>query len=634
MTGKKANNLYLAPLFKIGHIYKMKKAVLLGLVCMASLATQSYSQTPTYRTCGTPTLVNQLLQSNPDFANNRKQIEDFTTSFAASNNANNKAVITIPVVVHVVWNQSNENISDAQVQSQIDVLNKDYRRLNTDASNTPSAWSSIAADCNIEFCLATVDPSGAATNGITRTQTNVTAFSINSDNIKFSSQGGYDAWDRNKYLNLWVGDIGTGLLGYAIPPGGPANTDGVVIHYKYFGTNGTATAPYNKGRTATHEIGHWLNLEHIWGDDGNSCSGSDQVADTPNQSSENYGCPTFPLTDACSPSSPGVMFMNYMDYTDDGCMNLFTAGQKTRMLAVLNGTRSSLQNSNGCSGGGNPNPTSCDSLSNISGTSTATVYGAQDGNGDFAGYISGTNTYNDNAKVDKFTGIPTGYKITGGLIAFGRAYTTNNTRKVTAAVWDATGTAGAPGSELVSKDILINSITEGVLTPVTFNTTPNAPTTLYFGIRWTGLTSSDSIAVYTNTDGDSNPNTAWERFSDNVWHAYDEQASWGLSVSHYMFPILCPTTPAGVEEETNWEGISVYPNPTGGNINVFIKLKISDDVSIRVFNPMGQLIDSNKTANTLGGTYNFDLSSHANGMYFVEVSAGNTSKTLKVIVNR
>ncbi|UPT65255.1 MAG: M43 family zinc metalloprotease [Sphingobacteriales bacterium JAD_PAG50586_3] len=606
------------------------KKTLVTLALTALFTSGLFGQDATQRTCGTADYVKNLTQTNPQFAANRQNINDFTNDWVA-NNANNKSggVITIPVVVHVVWNTNAENISDAQVQSQIAVLNKDYRRLNTDASNTPAAWQGIAADCGIEFCLATVNPTGGATTGITRTQTNITTFT--DDAIKFTSQGGENAWDRNKYLNIWVGDLGTGLLGYAIPPGGPANTDGVVIHYKYFGTTGTATAPFNKGRTATHEIGHWLNLEHIWGDDGSSCSGSDQVSDTPNQADENYGCPSFPLTDACSTTSPGVMFMNYMDYTDDGCMNLFTNGQKTRMLAALNGPRSALLSSTAC---GNiivdPPTGECDTLSNISGADNLVVYLAVDNNNP-AGYISGTNTYGDNAKVDKFTGVPSNTYITGGLFVFGRAYTTNSTRKVTAAAWNANGTGGAPGAELVSKDILINSITEGQLTVVNFNTQPLAPSTMYMGIRWTGLASTDSIALFTNSDGESTPNTAWERWSDDTWYAYDDADSWGLSVSHAIFPIVCPTSSY---EENVWEGASVFPNPTDGNINVYLKLKSSDDVNIRVFNPMGQLITSQNSTNTMGGTYAFDLSNQSTGLYFVEVTAGTVSKTFKVIVAR
>ena len=618
--------------FIFGQNIKMKKT-LVTLALSTCLASGLMAQEPVHRTCGTPDYVNHVMQNNPGYAAKRASIENFTNNYVAQH-ANDKslATITIPVVVHVLWNTNAENISDAQIQSQITVLNADYRRLNSDASNTPSVWQGIAADAGIEFCLASIDPNGAATTGITRTQTNVTSFNINSDNIKFTSQGGFNAWNPAKYLNIWVGDIGAGLLGYATPPGGPSANDGVVIGSTYFGTTGTVTAPFNKGRTATHEIGHWFNLEHIWGDDGGSCGGSDQVADTPNQGGENYDCPTFPLTDNCSTSSPGIMFMNYMDYVNDNCMNMFTNGQKTRMLAAINGPRASILTSNGCGGSVNPPPGGCDTLSNISGNSNLVVYLAQDNSQNPAGFLRGTNTYDDNAKVDKFS-TTSGMKITGGLFLFGRAYTSNSSHKVTAAAWDATGPAGAPGTELTSKDILINSITEGSLTPVSFTTTPNAPTAFYMGIRWTGLTlATDSIGLYTNSDGESTPGTAWERWSDNTWHNYNESNSWGIDVSNAIFPILCPTV-QGVEE-TQWEGVSVYPNPTNGNINVYLQLKSNDDVFIRVFNPIGQLVTSHNAPNTTGGTYNFDLNGHAPGLYFVEVNAGGLSKTFKIIVTR
>ena len=137
----------------------------------------------------------------------------------------------------------------------------------------------------------------------------------------------------------------TGILGYAQFPGGPAATDGVVIGYHYFGTMGTAQYPYNKGRTLTHESGHWLDLYHIWGDDGSACWGSDQVDDTPNQGGENYGCPSFPHPSCTNVSD---MYMNYMDYTDDACMNMFSKGQKMRMLAAMNTSRAPLKTSGMC----------------------------------------------------------------------------------------------------------------------------------------------------------------------------------------------------------------------------------------------------------------------------------------------
>ncbi|MCB0624470.1 MAG: zinc metalloprotease, partial [Saprospiraceae bacterium] len=179
----------------------------------------------------------------------------------------------------------------------------------------------------------------------TRTSTSVTAFSAN-DNMKFNSSGGKDAWPAGSYLNIWVCDLSGGLLGYAQFPGGPASTDGVVIDYAYFGTIGTATPPFHLGRTATHEVGHWLNLRHIWGD--GPCSVDDFVTDTPTSDAANYGCPIGHVS--CSTTD---MVQNYMDYTDDACMNLYTTGQKNRMRAVFDtgGARQSLLNSTACNGG-------------------------------------------------------------------------------------------------------------------------------------------------------------------------------------------------------------------------------------------------------------------------------------------
>ena len=158
--------------------------------------------------------------------------------------------------------------------------------------------------------------------------------------------GEKDAWNTNDYLNIWVCNLASGLLGFATFPGGNASLDGVVCDYAYFGNIGTATPPYNLGRTATHEVGHWLNLYHIWGD---SYCGNDYVSDTPEHEESNYGCPSFPHSSNCSSTgSSGEMFMNYMDYTNDACMYMFTNGQKNRMRATLNTTRSSLLNSQAC----------------------------------------------------------------------------------------------------------------------------------------------------------------------------------------------------------------------------------------------------------------------------------------------
>ncbi len=303
------------------------------------------------RNCGTMEHYERAVQENPSYELNQIEIENFTNEFLSHNNGADRAIVTIPVVVHVVYNNTTENISDAQILTQIDVLNKDFAKMNADAANTPSIFT--ASNTDIQFCMASVDPTGAATNGITRTSTATTAFSTN-DAMKNNATGGKSAWDASKYLNIWVCDISGGILGYAQFPGGSAATDGVVIDYQYFGTIGTSTAPFNLGRTATHEVGHWLNLRHIWGD---ATCGTDQVNDTPTHNTANYGCPTYPHLSTCT-GTPVEMTMNYMDYTDDACMYMFSAGQTARMQALFatGGARTSLLSSNGC---GIPVPVLC-----------------------------------------------------------------------------------------------------------------------------------------------------------------------------------------------------------------------------------------------------------------------------------
>lgn len=318
----------------------MKKIhYLLSLLLITAFSTGLMAQ----RNCGSMDYLEEQLQSDPKRAAKMEAIERFTNDFI-ENSDRVTGVITIPVVVHVVYNTSSENISDAQILSQITVLNDDFRRMNSDADNV---WPQ-AADSQIEFCLASIDPSGNATSGITRTSTSKTSFGTN-DQMKFNSSGGKDAWPASKYLNLWVCDISGGILGYAQFPGGSASTDGVVIDYQYMGTIGTASYPFDLGRTATHEVGHWLNLRHIWGDGG--CSVDDFVADTPTSDAANYGCAIGHVS--CGTTD---MVQNYMDYSDDACMNLFTAGQNTRMRALFDvgGARVSLLTSNGCGQGTAP----------------------------------------------------------------------------------------------------------------------------------------------------------------------------------------------------------------------------------------------------------------------------------------
>ena len=264
-------------------------------------------------------------------------------------------ILTIPVVVHVIWHRTLENVSDAQIQSQIDALNRDYRLRNADSlRKTHPFWPSIT-DTKIEFCLAKRDPNGNPTSGITRTMTDTVAFyGIGSE--KRTALGGMDNWNPDKYLNLWVCNLdggGEGILGYASFPferlSAPED-DGVVIDYRSFGTMGTAQSPNALGRTATHEIGHWMDLYHIWGDLEPDC-GDDDVLDTPPGDEPNYDCPSFPQdpNSVCGTDENGEMYMNYMDYVVDGCMVMFTKGQAARMQTSLKNDRPGLFTSLGCS---------------------------------------------------------------------------------------------------------------------------------------------------------------------------------------------------------------------------------------------------------------------------------------------
>ncbi|WP_072144799.1 M43 family zinc metalloprotease [Hymenobacter sp. AT01-02] len=295
------------------------------------------------RRCSTMDVLTEQLASNPGMARRMAAIEEHTRQFEANPTARRTtAALTIPVVVHVLYNTTAQNVSDAQVQAQIDVLNQDFAKTNADASLIPAAFAASAASANIQFTLAKRTPTGTATTGIIHKQTKVSSWSSN-DAVKNSKRGGDDAWDASKYLNLWVCNLGQGLLGYAQFPGGSPATDGVVVLYSSL-PGGTAK-PYDKGRTATHEVGHWLNLRHIWGDA--SC-GNDYVSDTPTQQTSNYGCPSFPHV-TCSNGTSGDMFMNYMDYTDDACMYMFSNGQASRMNALFatGGARASLVTSTG-----------------------------------------------------------------------------------------------------------------------------------------------------------------------------------------------------------------------------------------------------------------------------------------------
>jgi hypothetical protein len=260
--------------------------------------------------------------------------------------SNERTVLTIPVVFHIVL--ANPNIvTDAQILAQLDTLNKDYAGTNGDSVNIPAYFKPLFGKSSIQFCLAQRTSDGNNTTGIERIVTTQTSFSPYDDNVKRMATGGLNGWDNTKYLNVWVCVISNTVLGYAtFPNDGLPEEQGVVVDYRTL--PGGAFASYNMGKTLTHETGHYFNLYHIWGDDGGACTGTDYVDDTPNQADATSGCPSGVKTDNCAPAAPGVMYQNYMDYTYDACMEMFTTQQVDRMESALIAYRSSLLTSNGC----------------------------------------------------------------------------------------------------------------------------------------------------------------------------------------------------------------------------------------------------------------------------------------------
>lgn len=287
----------------------------------------------------------RLIQIQPSLIKSRQAINEFiqqkeSALISSSARAGEVKTITIPVIVHILYHYPSENISDEIVRSQIAALNRDFRKLNDDTTKIPVPFKDLAADCGIEFRLAMVDVSGRATSGIIHKYTPITNWEMD-DKIKFSSEMGDDAWDAASYLNIWVGTLSAN--GYSSSPGDPAKIDGIVISNRSFGI--INSGKYNKGRTAVHETGHWLGLRHLWGD---TYCGDDGIGDTPKQQTFTSGCPSS-VRVSCNNGPFGDMYMDYMDFTNDDCLVIFTEGQRQKMRSLFDqgGPRYSLLLSNG-----------------------------------------------------------------------------------------------------------------------------------------------------------------------------------------------------------------------------------------------------------------------------------------------
>lgn len=321
---------------------------LLFLLC-TSLAAQN-NRSADKNKCGTVPHLDQKLQQNAvlkaRFEQKKIEFNKIVSSRSANKTARLNATVYIPVVFHIVMANPNQ-VTDAQIQSQLDTLNRDFFGANGDSVKIPAYFKTLFGKSNIQFCLAQRTPDGDATNGIERVITNKTSFTFD-DGVKHNYSGGIDGWNSAKYFNVWVCPLSGGLLGYSTTPGdGSTSTEeGVVIEYRSL--PGGSFTDFNGGKTLTHETGHYFNLYHIWADDNGGCTDDDFVDDTPKQADASGGCSSGVVTDACTNSGNGIMYQNYMDYSDDPCLVMFTTQQVDRMETALSLYRSSLLSSNGC----------------------------------------------------------------------------------------------------------------------------------------------------------------------------------------------------------------------------------------------------------------------------------------------
>ena len=328
---------------------KRVRELLLGLLLVTAFF-HSYAQRPDR--CGSMDLLRQKFKEHPAlkarFEAREKQLKQMVAERiqAGTMGARDQALLTVPVVFHIVMSNPSQ-VTDAQIQAQMDTLNKDYAGINGDTVRIPSWFKSLFGVANIQFALAKQTPDGEPSTGIERYTTAHGDFSVFTTDVKHVATGGANAWNTNNYLNVWICQLSGGYLGLGtFPNDGDSANQGVMIDYRSI--PGGSYTNYNGGKTLTHEAGHYFNLYHTWGDDNGACSGTDYVDDTPNQSDYTSGCPGMvEKLDACTAVSPGVLYQDYMDYSYDNCLVMFTTQQAARMQAAVTLYRSALFTSPG-----------------------------------------------------------------------------------------------------------------------------------------------------------------------------------------------------------------------------------------------------------------------------------------------
>ena len=643
----------------------MKQLVLSTLFLLSCLP--SFAQ----RSCGAMDNLQHQLATDPGMATRMEAIENQTQHFIQSGGNHERVVITIPVVFHIIHNGdalgSGENISDTYVMAQLDQLNKDYRKLNSDASLIPAAFLGVAADAEIQFCLAQRTPAGAATTGINRLNMGSASWAQTQIESTLKPQ---TIWDRNKYLNVWsvvFGGSSAGLLGYAQFPGGAANTDGVICLYSSFGSTSTPNpggGAYGKGRTLTHEVGHWLNLRHIWGD---ANCGNDLVSDTPTQQTSNYGCPTYPKV-TCSNGPNGDMFMNYMDYTDDACMYMFSTGQKTRMQALFasGGSRVSLATSDGCtapSGGGG----TCGSPSALA-SSSVTASGATVSWAAASGAVSYSVQYKTSAATSwttlsttstslSLTGLSASttynWQVSAVCSSTSSAYVAgaNFTTSASGGGGTCTDTYESNNSKNTAKTMAVNTNLTALISSSTDKdwykfTTTSAATRVK--INLTNLPADYDVKLYksnsqvgiSQNDATADEQIIYNSTSTGTYYVYVYGYGGANSTSCYTFRASTSNTnfakDMGLETVGNEiSEISLFPNPSNDKVNVNFVSTAENNVTIRIFDITGRQVAQQTHSATEGiNNLGVDVSNLQTGYYLVQVDNGSMRQQNRLVIAR
>jgi hypothetical protein len=643
-------------------LLKMKKQLLL------LLALAMFSRLPlnaqTFNRCGTMEYLAAQKAADPGLEARMAEIENQTQKWVAEHaNERTSAVVTIPVVFHVVYNTSAQNISDAQCQYQLQQLNADYSHTNSDAGNAPSVFLSLAANTQIQFCLAQRDPSGNPTSGIIHKSTTASSFSSN-NNVKHNANGGDDAWDRNSYLNIWICNLGGGLLGYAQFPGGTASTDGVVVHYGSVGSIAHPSsynwsgANYNYGRSCTHEVGHWLNLIHIWGD---SNCGNDQVADTPTQQTSNFGCPSFPHV-TCSNGPNGDMFMNYMDYTDDNCMNLFSAGQTSRITSTINGTRVSLKTSLGCTpvtGGCNP-PTGLNASSITTTAATlgwSAAAGANSYNIQYRQTGTGTWTSTTSATTSKaISGLTpsTQYEFQVQSVCSGGAGNFSASSNFTTSAGSCVDNYEANNTAATATPITLSTDFHALISPtgdVDFFKFSNTAAQPNIKVTLTGVPADydlklvkGGVTLASSTNGGLTNETIIYNTSVKGNYKIKVYGNGGANNATVCYTVRAEISAAPFrlsENEIATTSVSdhnlfIFPNPVKDVMNLqFNNSFAQGNIEIKIIDMLGRtIISTSRTISKENNTFEISMKDLNKGIYFVEVTNGTEREVNKIIVSK